>query len=214
MATVAGEAFLGVNLPEGMEPNLTEDSSFDPPNFTYPFGAHICVTEVDTDTGHVKVRDYFAVDDCGPIINPIIADGQIHGGIAQGLAQALYEEAIYDEDGNLVTGSMVDYLIPGAPEIPNFTLDRTITPSPSNPLGVKGIGEAGTIGSPPAAVNSVIDALQPFGVTHIDMPTSPMKVWTAIQNAKGQSAGTRDTDLSGRPAQATDNVDQKGSESL
>ncbi|MBA2377128.1 MAG: molybdopterin-dependent oxidoreductase [Actinomycetota bacterium] len=214
MATVAGEAFLGINLPEGMEPNLTEDSSFDPPNFTYPFGAHICVTEVDTETGFVKVRDYFAVDDCGPIINPIIADGQIHGGIAQGLAQAIYEEAIYDEDGNLVTGSMLDYLIPGAPEIPHFTLDRTITPSPSNPLGVKGIGEAGTIGSPPAAVNSVIDALSTHGVTHIDMPTSPMKVWTAIQNAKGERAGTRDADRSGRPAQATDNVDEKGSESL
>ncbi|MGH3088687.1 MAG: xanthine dehydrogenase family protein molybdopterin-binding subunit [Rubrobacteraceae bacterium] len=212
MATVAGEAFLGINLPEGMEPNLTEDSSFEPPNFTYPFGAHICVTEVDTDTGHVKVRDYFAVDDCGPIINPTIADGQLHGGIAQGIAQALYEEAIYDEDGNLVTGSMLDYLIPGAPEIPHFTLDRTITPSPTNPLGVKGIGEAGTIGSPPAVINSVLDALSPLGVTHIDMPASPMAVWTAIQGSDMRE--DRDKDLSGRPAQATDNVDQKGSESL
>ena len=120
---------------------------FDPPNFTFPFGAHVCVTETDTETGKVRIRDYFAVDDCGPVINPVIVDGQLHGGLAQGIAQALYEEAIYDEDGTLVTGSMVDYMIPGAPELPNYTLDRTVTPSPSNPLGVKGVGEAGTIGA-------------------------------------------------------------------
>jgi carbon-monoxide dehydrogenase large subunit len=140
--------------------------------------------EVDTETGKTRVRDYFGVDDCGPVINPVIVDGQVHGGIAQGVAQALYEEAIYDEDGTLVTGSMVDYMIPGAPELPNYTLDRTVTPSPTNAMGVKGIGEAGTIGSPPAVINAVIDALEPFGVTHIDMPASPMRVWETIQAAK------------------------------
>lgn len=211
---VAGEAFLGVNLPEGMEPNLTADTSFDPPNFTFPFGAHLCVVEVDTETCRTTVRDYFAVDDCGPVINPIIADGQVHGGIAQGLAQALYEEAIYDEDGNLVTGSMMDYLIPGAPELPNYTLDRTVTPSPSNPLGVKGIGEAGTIGSPPAAINAIVDALSEYGITHIDMPASPMKVFQAIENSQGRNAGEIEADRDGRPGQATDHQTNPGGESL
>jgi carbon-monoxide dehydrogenase large subunit len=181
---VAATAFGGINIPEDMEPGLTADTFYDPPNFVFPFGAHICVVEVDTETGKTSVRDYFGVDDCGPVINPIIVDGQVHGGIAQGIAQALYEEAIYDEDGMLVTGSMVDYMIPGAPELPNYTLDRTVTPSPTNPMGVKGIGEAGTIGSPPAVINAVIDALAPFGVTHIDMPASPMRVWETIQAAK------------------------------
>jgi aerobic carbon-monoxide dehydrogenase large subunit len=143
-----------------------------------------------------------AVDDCGPVINPAIVDGQLHGGIAQGIAQALYEEAVYDEDGNLVTGTMVDYLIPGAPEIPNMVLDQTETPSPSNPMGVKGIGESGAIGSSPAVVNAVIDALSHEGVTHIDMPASPMRVWQALQQARGREAGTRDADLSGRPAES------------
>jgi carbon-monoxide dehydrogenase large subunit len=181
---VAGAAFGGVNIPEDMEPGLTADYFYDPPNFVFPFGAHICVVEVDTETGKTRVRDYFAVDDCGPVINPIIVDGQVHGGIAQGIAQALYEEAVYDEDGMLITGSMVDYMIPGAPELPNYTLDRTVTPSPTNPMGVKGIGEAGTIGSPPAVINAVIDALEPLGVTSIDMPASPMRVWETIQAAQ------------------------------
>ena len=181
---VAGAAFGGVNIPEDMEPGLTADYFYDPPNFVFPFGAHICVVEVDTETGKTRVRDYFAVDDCGPVINPIIVDGQVHGGIAQGIAQALYEEAVYDEDGMLITGSMVDYMIPGAPELPNYTLDRTVTPSPTNPMGVKGIGEAGAIGSPPAVINAVIDALEPLGVTSIDMPASPMRVWETIQAAQ------------------------------
>jgi aerobic carbon-monoxide dehydrogenase large subunit len=201
---VAGQAYLADNLPEGVEPVLSEEFFFDPPNFTFPFGAHICVTEVDTETGFVKIRDYFAVDDCGPIVNPTIVDGQLHGGIAQGVAQALYEEAVYDEEGNLTTGSMVDYLIPGAPELPNYTLERTVTPSPSNPMGVKGVGEAGTIGSPPAVINSIVDALSPYGITHVDMPASPWKVWQVIQDAQGREAGERDADRSGRPAQATD----------
>ena len=201
---VAGAAYLGADMPEGIEPTLNEQMTFDPPNFTFPFGAHLCVTEVDTETGKAWVRDYFAVDDCGPVINPTIVDGQLHGGLAQGIAQALYEGAIYDEDGNLVTGSMVDYMIPGAPELPNFTLDRTVTPSPSNPLGVKGVGEAGTIGAPPAVINAIIDALSPFGVKHIDMPALPMRVWNAIQDAQGNGAasgeydaalGTREADV-------------------
>jgi len=192
----AGAAYLGANLPEGMEPTLNENITFDPRNFTFPFGAHICVSEVDTETGSVKLRDYFAVDDCGPVINPTIVDGQVQGGLAQGIAQALYEGVVYDEDGNLLTASMVDYMIPGAPELPNFTLDRTVTPSSSNPLGVKGVGEAGTIGAPPAVINSVVNALEPYGIKHIDMPASPMRVWKAIQNAKGQESGDRQQDAS------------------
>ena len=206
----AEAAYMNYDLPEGMQPVLSEEVFFDPPNFTFPFGAHICVTEVDTETGFVKIRDYFGVDDCGPVINPTIVDGQLHGGIAQGVAQALYEEAVYDEEGNLTTGSMVDYLIPGAPELPNYTLERTVTPSPSNVMGVKGVGEAGTIGAPPAVINSVVDALSPYGITHIEMPASPWKVWQAIQDAQGQDAGTRDADLSGRPSQAPDSTDTEG----
>jgi aerobic carbon-monoxide dehydrogenase large subunit len=193
---VSTAAYMAEDLPEGMEPGLNENTVYDPPNFTFPFGAHICVVEVDSESGKVTIRDYYGVDDCGPVINPVIVDGQLHGGLAQGIAQALYESAIYDEDGTLVTASMVDYMIPGAPELPNYTLERTVTPSPSNPLGVKGVGEAGTIGSPPAVINAVIDALEPFGVTHIDMPASPMRVWKAIQNAKGQQSGDRQIDAS------------------
>jgi carbon-monoxide dehydrogenase large subunit len=191
---VAGAAYLGADLPEGMEPTLNESMTFDPPNFTFPFGAHLCVTEVDTETGKTTVRDYFAVDDCGPVINPVIVDGQLHGGLAQGIAQALYEGAIYDEDGTLTTSSMVDYMIPGAPELPNYTLERTETPSPSNPLGVKGVGEAGTIGAPPAVINSIIDALSPLGVKHIDMPALPMRVWNAIQDAQDNAAASGEYD--------------------
>ncbi|MDQ3922645.1 MAG: xanthine dehydrogenase family protein molybdopterin-binding subunit [Actinomycetota bacterium] len=191
---VATAAFMAANLPEGMQPQLNEDFVFDPPNFTFPFGAHICVTEVDTETGKVRIRDYYAVDDCGHVVNPIIVDGQLHGGLAQGIAQALYEGAIYTEDGTLVTSSMADYMIPGAPELPNYTLERTVTPSPSNPLGVKGVGEAGTIGAPAAVINSIVDALEPFGVKHIDMPALPMRVWNAIQDAQGRSADSAEYD--------------------
>jgi len=211
---VAGAAFLAADLPEGMEPGLSAETFFDPPNFTFPFGAHICVVEVDTETGKVRIRDYFAVDDCGPVVNPQIVDGQLHGGIAQGIAQALYEEAVYDEDGNLVTGSMVDYLVPGAPEVPRYTLERTVTPSPSNPMGVKGVGEAGTIGSPPAVINAVIDALSHLGVTHIDMPATPARVWQAIQEARGREASAGEASRTGRPAQAPDHEEHPGGESL
>src|SRR5918993_47356 len=208
---VAGAAYLADNLPEGMQPLLSADHVFDPPNFTWPYGTHVCAVEVDTETGEVEIVKYVAVDDCGPVVNPAIVDGQLHGGIAQGIAQALYEEAVYDDDGNLVTGTMVDYLVPGAPEIPNMILDRTETPSPTNPMGVKGIGESGAIAAQPAVINAVIDALSHEGITHVDMPASPMQVWQALQEARGQRAGTRDADLSGRPSLSSraeqDNVD-------
>jgi carbon-monoxide dehydrogenase large subunit len=188
---VAAAAYLADNLPEGMEPLLNENYTFDPPNFTWPYGTHICVVEVDTETGMVSIPKYVAVDDCGPVVNPAIVDGQLHGGIAQGIAQALYEEAVYDDDGNLVTGTMVDYLVPGAPEIPNMILDRTETPSPTNPMGVKGIGESGAIAAQPAVINAVIDALSHEGITHIDMPASPMRVWQTLQEARGRDARRR-----------------------
>jgi carbon-monoxide dehydrogenase large subunit len=139
---------------------------------------------VDTETGKVEISRYVAVDDCGPVVNPAIVDGQLHGGIAQGIAQALYEEALYDEAGNPLTTTMVDYMIPGAPEIPNFILDRTEVPSSTNPMGVKGIGESGAIASQPAVINAVVDALSHEGVTHIDMPASPATVWQALQQAR------------------------------
>ncbi|MBB3051648.1 carbon-monoxide dehydrogenase large subunit [Prauserella isguenensis] len=184
---VAGAAYLAADLPEGMEPGLSEEQFFDPPNFTYPFGTHVCVVEVDTDTGKVTIPEYFAVDDCGTVINPAIVDGQMHGGIAQGIGQALYEDAVYDDDGNLMSASLADYLVPGAPELPDFTLDHTVTPSPTNALGAKGAGESGSIASTPAVVNAVIDALQPFGVDHIDMPATPRRVWEAINRARSTS---------------------------
>ncbi len=177
-------ASYGAGLPEGMEQGLEAVSYFDPPNFTWPFGAHIAVVEVDGDTGAVDLRKYIAVDDCGNIINPMIVDGQIHGGIVQGIAQALYEEVVYDDDGNLRTGTLTDYLVPTANEMPEFVLDRTITPSPTNELGVKGIGEAGTIASSAAVINAICDALSPLGINHVDMPASPDRLWKMIKEAR------------------------------
>jgi carbon-monoxide dehydrogenase large subunit len=180
---IAFAAFTAHNLPEGMEPNLDATTVWDPPNFTFPFGAHVAVVEVDSETGKVTLTRYVAVDDCGNVINPMIVDGQVHGGIAQGAAQALFEEVIYDSSGNLLTGTLVDYAIPTAMELPNYDTDRTVTPSPTNPMGVKGVGEAGTIASTPAVVNAVVDALSHLGVRHIDMPCTPVRVWTQIQEA-------------------------------
>jgi aerobic carbon-monoxide dehydrogenase large subunit len=154
---------------------------WEPPNFTFPFGAHIVVTDVDRDTGQISIRRYVCVDDIGKIINPLIVDGQIHGGIAQGLGQALYEEAVYDDTGVLVSGELTDYAVPKASHMPWIESSHTETPSPVNPLGVKGVGEAGTIGCSPAVVNSVVDALSPLGVKHLDMPLTPEKVWRAMQ---------------------------------
>ncbi len=177
--------FAAHNLPEGMEPTLDSGHVFDPENFSYPHGTHLCAVEVDTETGFTKIRKYACVDDVGNVINPLIVEGQVHGGLAQGIGQALYEEAIYDEEGNLVTGSMVDYLVPSAADLPHFHTDRTETPSTTNPLGVKGVGEAGTIASPPAVINAVVDALRPFGVDDIVMPATPERVWRAIQTGDG-----------------------------
>ena len=173
-------------LPKGVEPTLEGTAVYDPPNFTWPSGTHVCIVEVDTETGRTDVLRYVAVDDCGKVINPMIVDGQVQGGVAQGIAEALYEEAIYDESGNLMTSSMTQYLIPSAVEIPPMTLDRAETPSTTNPLGVKGIGEAGTIASPPAVVNAVIDAVSHLGVTYLDKPASPERVWRAIQDARAK----------------------------
>ena len=177
-------AWTAHNLPDGVEPGLEDTAVYDPPNFSWPAGCHIAVVEVDTETGAVDLTRYVAVDDVGTVINPMIVDGQVHGGIAQGVAQALYEEAVYDEEGNLVTGSMTNYLVPSAVELPNFELERTENPSPTNPMGVKGVGETGTIASPAAVMNAVVDALSPFGITDIEMPAKPERVWTAIQEAQ------------------------------
>ncbi len=178
---VAGAAALAYSLPAGMEPFLDDTAYYDPPNCTYPFGTHIAVVEIEADTGAVTLKRYIAVDDVGNPINPLIIDGQLHGGIVQGAAQALWEGAHYDERGNLITGSLMEYALPKADFLPMIETDRTVTPSPSNPLGVKGAGEAGTIGAAPTVVNAVIDALEPFGIRHLDMPLTPEKVWRAMQ---------------------------------
>ena len=185
LAAVAFEAFTAHNLPDGMEPNLEAQVTYDPPNFSWPFGTHICVVDVDEETGAVEVVKYVAVDDCGNQINPLIVEGQVHGGVIQGLAQALFEEAVYDADGNLTTSTLADYLVPAASDVPSITTGSTITPSPTNPLGVKGIGEAGTIGAAPAVINAIVDALAPLGVTDVTMPASPQTVWAAIAAARG-----------------------------
>jgi aerobic carbon-monoxide dehydrogenase large subunit len=188
IAEVAFSAWTAHNLPDGTEPGLEATYVFDPPNFTYPSGSHICVVEVDTETGQTEIVRYVAVDDCGTIINPTIVEGQVHGGVAQGISEALYEEAVYDENGVLLTSSLANYRVPSAAELPSLTLSSTVTRSSTNPLGVKGIGEAGTIAAPPAVINAVIDALQPLGITHIDMPATPERVWRAIQSAQGGGA--------------------------
>ena len=181
LAEISQVAHVGVQLPAGTEPGLAESHFFEPPNFTYPFGTHIAVVEVDANTGEVDVQRYIAVDDCGNIINPLIVEGQVHGGIAQGMGQALYEEAIFDENGQMLTGSFMDYALPKAHNFPRFELANTVTPSPVNPMGVKGVGEAGTIGSTPSIANAVIDALKPFGVRHVDLPLRPEKLWKLMQ---------------------------------
>jgi carbon-monoxide dehydrogenase large subunit len=183
LAEVAGLAYIPEDIPEGMEPGLEEIAFYDPGNFVFPFGAHAAIVEVDAETGKVAVLRYVAVDDCGPAINPMLIDGQVHGGVAHGIGQALYEQVVYDEAGQLVTGTFVDYALPTAAELPSFETDRTETRSPVNSLGVKGVGEAGTIAASPAILNAVIDAIRPLGVSYMDMPLTPMRVWTAIQEA-------------------------------
>jgi aerobic carbon-monoxide dehydrogenase large subunit len=182
---IAFSAWTAHDLPPDIEPGLEATYVYDPPNFTFPAGTHVCAVEVDTETGEVDVVKYVAVDDCGNVINPTIVAGQVHGGVAQGIAEALYEEAIYDEQGQLLTSSMHSYRVPSAAELPSFITDRTTTPSTTNPMGVKGVGEAGTIAAPAALVNAVLDALAPLGVTEIDKPVTPERVWRAILSAKG-----------------------------
>ena len=157
--------------------------SYDPDNFSFPHGTHLCAAEVDTETGQVRIRSYVAVDDVGVVVNPLIVEGQVHGGLAQGIAQALYEEAAYDSSGNLITASLADYLIPSAADLPSFTTARTTTPSTLNPLGVKGVGEAGTIGSIPAVMNAVNDALAVIGAPSVELPATAEKLWRAIRQA-------------------------------
>ena len=184
LAQIAAASYRALKLPPGTEPGLVATSFWEPANFTFPFGAHIVVTDVDPDTGQVKITRYVAVDDCGKIINPLIVAGQIHGGIAQGIGQALFEQMIYDENGQILTGEFTDYALPKARNIPIIESLHTETPSPVNPLGVKGVGEAGAIGAPPAIVNSVVDALSHLGIRHLDMPLTPEIVWSAIQGAR------------------------------
>jgi aerobic carbon-monoxide dehydrogenase large subunit len=184
LAEVAGAAYLN-QVPDGMEPGLEATTFWEPENFVFPFGAHAAVVDLDPETGKVKLLRYVAVDDCGNAINPMLIEGQVHGGIVHAIGQALYERVHYDEDGQLVTGTFVDYALPTAAELPSFETDRTVTPSPVNSLGVKGVGEAGTIAASATVTNAVIDALRPLGVNYINMPLSPMRVWEAIQEAKG-----------------------------
>jgi carbon-monoxide dehydrogenase large subunit len=179
-AEVAAAAYHAKKLPPNTEPGLVATHFWEPPNFTFPFGAHLVVTEVDRETGAIEIKRYIAVDDCGRIINPLLVTGQVHGGVAQGLGQALWEQAVYDDKGQLLTGELTDYAIPKAHLMPWIESSHTCTPSPVNPMGVKGVGEAGTIGCSPAVVNSVVDALSPFGVRHIDMPLTPEKIWKLI----------------------------------
>lgn len=190
---LAFAAFMAHDYPEDMDPSLDADAVYDPENFSYPHGTHLAAIEVDTETGRVKLRKYVCVDDIGTVINPLIVEGQVHGGLAQGIAQALFEEANYDEQGTLVNGTFVDYTLPSAADLPNFDTATVSTPSTTNPLGVKGVGEAGTIASTPAIVNAVLDAVRHLGVTEIEMPTTSQRVWRAIQ--AGQGTATMETPI-------------------
>ncbi len=182
LAEIALAVFAAHDLPDGIEPQLDSEATFDPSTFSFPHGTHLCATDVDTETGRVTIRKYVAVDDVGKVINPLIVEGQVHGGVAQGIAQALFEDAVYDESGNLISGSFAEYLLPSSADLPTITTDRTETPATSHPLGVKGVGEAGTIASTPAVVNAVVDALRPRGVHDIQMPLTPERVWRAAQS--------------------------------
>jgi carbon-monoxide dehydrogenase large subunit len=181
ISDIARAARGSVELPAGVEAGLDSETTYDPPNLTFPFGAYVCVVEIDPGTAKVSVRRFVAVDDCGVRINPMIVEGQIHGGLTDGVGIALMEMVGYDEEGNCLSASLMDYLIPTAVEVPEWETDFTVTPSPHHPLGAKGIGESATVGSPPAIVNAVCDALAPYGVRHIDMPCTPSRVWDAMQ---------------------------------
>jgi carbon-monoxide dehydrogenase large subunit len=204
---VAMAAFHAHDLPDGVEPSIDADATFDPENFNYPHGTHLCAVEVDTETGQVKMRKYTCVDDIGTVINPLIVAGQVHGGLVQGIAQALWEEAVYDDSGTLVSGSFVDYLVPTAADTISFDVDHNSTPATTNTLGTKGVGEAGTIASTPAVVNAVVDAVRSFGVNDIQMPCTPERVWKAIH--AGDAGGT-DPTTGGAAPHFDDSTGQEG----
>ncbi|MCA0178824.1 MAG: xanthine dehydrogenase family protein molybdopterin-binding subunit [Actinobacteria bacterium] len=187
---IALATFASHNYPEGLEPGIDADATFDPDDFSFPHGTHLCAMEVDTETGQTRMRKYVCVDDIGNVINPLIVEGQVHGGLVQGIAQALWEEAVYDENGTLVTGSFVDYTLPTAADTISFVTENTTSPSTTNTLGTKGVGEAGTIASTPAVVNSIVDALRPLGIHDIVMPCTPERVWKAIQSAGSHDGET------------------------
>ena len=217
IAEIALATFAAHNLPDGVEPSIDADATYDPDNFSFPHGTHLCATEVDTETGFVTIRSYVCVDDIGTVVNPMIVDGQVHGGLAQGIAQALYEEAVYDDAGNLVTSTLADYLIPSASDLPSYVTDRTESRA-ANRLGVKGVGEAGTIASTPAVVNAIVDALRPLGIQDVQMPCTPERVWRAIQDARGagqassaeQHAARQSDQTQGNSPQGIDTPDQTG----
>jgi len=188
---IALATFAAHNFPDGVEPSIDGEATFDPVNFSFPHGTHICAMEVDTETGLVKIRKYVCVDDVGIVVNPLIVEGQVHGGLAQGIAQALYEEAVYDADGNLTTGTFVDYLVPSAADLPHFDTGNTVHAAPGNPIGAKGVGEAGCIASTPAVVNAALDAVRHLGVSDIQMPLTPERVWRALH--QGGDGGERAT---------------------
>jgi carbon-monoxide dehydrogenase large subunit len=182
-ADLADLAYSFLDLPEGMTPRLEASATFEPHNWNAPFGTHVCVVEVDVQTGEPKLLRYVAVDDCGRAVNPMIVEGQIQGGVAQGIGQALMETVVYDSEGQPLTGSFLDYATPTASDVPNLEVELRETPSRLNPLGARGVGESGTIGAPPAVVNAVVDALAPFGVEHLDMPLLPERVWRVLHRA-------------------------------
>jgi carbon-monoxide dehydrogenase large subunit len=220
IAEIALATFAAHALPDGVEPNIDADATYDPENFSFPHGTHLCATEIDTETGFVKIRSYVAVDDVGKVVNPLIVEGQVHGGLAQGIAQALYEEAVYDDDGNLVTTTLADYLVPAASDLPSYVTGRTESPA-DTALGAKGVGEAGTIASTPAVVNSIVDALRPFGIHDITMPCTPERVWRAIQDARGgeqasaaeQHEARQSDQTQGNSPAGIGDIDQSGSAS-
>jgi carbon-monoxide dehydrogenase large subunit len=213
IADIAGAVFAAHNLPDGMEPSLDSEATYDPINFNFPHGTHLCAVEVDTETGQVKMRKYTCVDDIGNVINPLIVDGQVHGGLVQGISQALFEEAVHDESGTLVSASFVDYLVPTAADLISYDVGHTTTPSLTNTLGTKGVGEAGTIASTPAVVNAVVDAVRSFGVDDIVMPCTPQRVWKAIHANDGKRKATETTEAAPHfdtadTADRTDGADQ------
>jgi aerobic carbon-monoxide dehydrogenase large subunit len=210
LGEIAFAVFQGHNMPPGAEPSIDADATFDPDTFSFPHGTHLCAVEVDTETGEVTIRDYTSVDDVGKVVNPMIVDGQVHGGLTQGIAQALWEEAVYDDAGTLVTGSFVDYLVPSAADVPSYTTARTESPATSNVLGVKGVGEAGTIASTPAVVNAVLDAVRHLGVHDIEMPCTPHRVWTAIQQGTRGAATPREESVTDDSAVPSHNAQLDG----